>query len=131
MITGRGGRPDPRVELVRVPLADGRHPAVRDVQRALDAGSVPPGFEGLVDALARDLREATAGLDVVIAHNACSLNVNTPLTAALRRLVDDRAIRRLVTWNHDVAAASDRYRTRLHPGYPWDLFRQPWPGTSR
>ena len=129
MIAGRGGRPDPRVELVRVPLADGRHPAVRGVQRALDAGSVPTGFEGLVDALARDLREATAGLDVVIAHNACSLNVNIPLTAALRRLVDERAIRRLVTWNHDVAAASDRYRTRLHPGHPWDLFRQPWPGT--
>ena len=28
-----------------------------------------------------------------------------------------------------MAAASDRYRTRLHPGHPWDLFRQPWPGT--
>ncbi len=69
------------------------------------------------------------GLDVVIAHNACSLNVNIPLTAALRRLVEDRAIRRLVAWNHDVAAASDRYRARLHPGHPWDLFRQPWPGT--
>ncbi len=127
MITGRGGRPDPRVELVRVPLADGQHPVVRGVQRALDAGSVPPGFGGLVDAIARDLREATAGLDVVIAHNACSLNVNTALTAALRLLVEDRAIRRLVAWNHDVAAASDRYRARLHPGYPWDLFRQPWP----
>ena len=129
MITGRGGRPDPRVELVRVPLADGRHPAVRGVQRALDAGAVPPAFGRLVEALARDLREATAGLDVVIAHNACSLNVNIPLTAALRRLVEERAIRRLVAWNHDVAAASDRYRARLHPGYPWDLFRQPWPGT--
>jgi glycosyltransferase involved in cell wall biosynthesis len=129
MIAGRGGRPDPRAELVLVPRADGRHAAVRGVQRALDAGSVPPRFGGLVDALARDLREATAGLDVVIVHNACSLNVNTPLTAALRRLIEDRTIRRLVAWNHDVAAASDRYRTRLHPGYPWDLFRQPWPGT--
>ena len=74
-------------------------------------------------ALARDLGEATSGLDVVIAHNVCSLNVNIPLTAALRRLVEDRAIRRLVTWNHDVAAASDRYRGRLHPGRPWGLFR--------
>ena len=129
MMTGRGGRPDPRVELVRLPLADGRHPAVRGVQRALDAGSVPPGFGSLVDALARDLREATAGLDMVIAHNTCSLNVNIPLTAALRRLVEDRAIRRLVAWNHDVAAASERYRTRLYPGYPWDLFRQPWTRT--
>jgi glycosyltransferase involved in cell wall biosynthesis len=129
MITGRGGLPDPRVALVRVPLADGRHPAVRGVQRALDAGTIPTGYDGLVDALARDLGEATAGLDVVVAHNVCSLNVNIPLTAALRRLVEDRAIRRLVTWNHDVAAASDRYRARLHPGRPWDLFREPWPGT--
>jgi glycosyltransferase involved in cell wall biosynthesis len=129
MITGRGGLPDPRVALVRVPLADGRHPAVRGVQRALDAGTVPTGYDGLVDALARDLGEATSGLDVVIAHNACSLNVNIPLTAALRRLVEDRVIRRLVAWNHDVATASDRYRARLHPGRPWDLFREPWPGT--
>lgn len=129
MITGRGGRPDPRVQLARVPLADGRHPEVRVVQAALDAGTVPPTFGRLVESIARDLQEATAGLDVVIAHNACSLNVNIPLTAALRRLVDDRDIRRLVTWNHDVAAASDRYRGRLHPGHPWDLFRQPWPGT--
>jgi mannosylglucosylglycerate synthase len=129
MITGRGGRPDPRAELVRIPMADGRQRMVRGVQRVLDAGSVPPGFASLVDALVQDLREATAGLDVVIAHNACSLNVNTPLTAALRRLLEDRDLRRLVAWNHDVAAASGRYRTRLHPGYPWDLFRQPWPRT--
>lgn len=129
MIAGRGGRPDPRVALVRVPLADGQHPAIRGVQRALDAGTVPTGYDGLVDELARDLRQATSGLDVVIAHNACSLNVNIPLTAALRRLVEDRAIRRLVAWDHDVATASDRYRTRLHPGRPWDLFREPWPRT--
>ena len=129
MITGRGGAPDPRVEVVRVPLADGRHPAVRGVQRALDAGTVPTGYDRLVDALVRDLGEATSRLDVVVAHNACSLNVNIPLTAALRRLVEDRAIRRLVAWNHDVATVSDRYRARLHPGRPWDLFREPWPRT--
>jgi glycosyltransferase involved in cell wall biosynthesis len=129
MIAGRGGRPDPRVQLVRVPLADGRHPDVRGIQAALDAGTVAPGLGRLVDTLARDLLEATAGLDVVVAHNACSLNVNIALTAALRRLVEDRAIRRLITWNHDVAAASDRYRSRLHPGRPWDLFREPWPRT--
>ena len=128
MITGRGGRPDPRVQLARVPLVDGRHPEVRAVQAALDAGTVPPGFGRLVEMLVRDLLEATAGLDVVIAHNACSLNVNIPLTAALRRLVDDRDLPPLITWNHDVATASDRYRGRLHPGDPWDLFRRPWPG---
>jgi glycosyltransferase involved in cell wall biosynthesis len=129
MIAGRGGPPDPRVALVQVPLADGRHPAIREVQRAIDKGSVPPAFEGLVETLARDLRMATAGLDVVIAHNVCSLNVNTTLTAAVHRLVEAGDIGCLVAWNHDIAAASDRYRSRLHDGYPWDLFRQPWPAT--
>jgi glycosyltransferase involved in cell wall biosynthesis len=127
MIAGRGGPPDPGVDLVTVPLADGRHPAIRDVQRALDLGSVPPAFEGVVDELARDLRAATDGLDVVVAHNVCSLSVNIPLTAALHRLVEAGDIRRLVAWNHDIAAASERYRPRLHAGRPWDLFRQPWP----
>jgi glycosyltransferase involved in cell wall biosynthesis len=130
LIAGRGDTPDPRVELVRVPLADGRHPAIRDVQHALDRGSVPAAFGDLVDALAADLRAAVAGLDVVVAHNVCSLNVNTPLTAALHRLVAAGDIRRLVAWSHDVAAASERYRERLHDGYPWSLFREPWPATT-
>jgi glycosyltransferase involved in cell wall biosynthesis len=128
MITGRGGRPDRRAELVRIPLADGRRPAIRDVQRSLDVGIVPPAFEPLVERLAAELRAAVAGLDVVVAHNVCSLGANLPLTAALYRLVEAGDVRRLIAWNHDIAATSDRFRPRLHDGDPWDLFRRPWPG---
>jgi glycosyltransferase involved in cell wall biosynthesis len=128
VIAGRGGPVDPRVSLARIPLADARNPAVAEVQRALDRGAVPPAFEGLVASLAADLEAATAGLDLVIAHNVCRLAVNTPLTAALRRVLDAGHIRKLVAWDHDIAATSERYAGRLHPGYPWDLFREPWPG---
>ena len=130
MIAGRGGPPDPRAGFVRIAMADARHRDVRAVQRATDLGNVPAGFEPLVDAIARELTEAVAGLDIVIAHNVCSLVVNAPLTAALHRVAAAGRIRRLVAWNHDIAAASDAYRARLHDGYPWDLFRQPWPGVT-
>jgi mannosylglucosylglycerate synthase len=129
VVVGRGGPLDPRLGLTRVPLANAAHPAIRAVQHALDGGTVPPTFEPLVTQLAEDLRQALAGLDVVVAHNVCSLNINVPLTAALYRLVETGSLPPLVAWDHDVAATADQYRERLHDGYPWDLFVRPWPGT--
>jgi glycosyltransferase involved in cell wall biosynthesis len=128
VIAGRGGLVDRRVELVRIPLADARRVAVRDVQRELDAGSIPAAFEALIASLVDDLRRATADLDVLVAHNVCSLNLNLPLTAALRRTVETKPAPRLIAWNHDITATSGPGHRPLHPGYPWDLFRSSWPG---
>jgi mannosylglucosylglycerate synthase len=128
VITGRGGRFDLPVGSVRVPLADARHPRVRTARAALDAGRVPTDWPALVDELADQLRSALAGLDVVVAHNVCSLHFNLPLTAALRRLLDESYPPRLIAWQHDVAATSPRHRRSLHDGPPWDLLRTPWPG---
>ncbi len=128
VIAGRGGPLDRRVELVRMPLADTRHPAVRRAQRQLEAGSVPVAFERLVASLAESLLDATRDLDVLVAHNVCTLNLHLALTAALRRTTATRTRPRLVMWTHDIAAAGDGDRPPLHPGWPWDLVRAPWPG---
>ncbi len=130
LIVGRGGTGSRSVEVVRLPLADGRARPIRDAQRSLDRGEVPPSFPALVDELTADLRRATVGLDVLVAHNVCSLNLNVPLTAALARLAAGQAAPRVVAWAHDVAATSPAYRSRLHPGDPWDLYRSPWPGAA-
>lgn len=128
IVAGRGRSRDPRIELVRLPLADARHPRVRRLRAALDAGGVPGDFAAIVDELAGGLREVLADLDVVVAHNVCSLHFNLALTAALRRIAGEPGTPRLIAWQHDVAATSPRHATALHPGHPWELLRAPWPG---
>lgn len=128
IVAGRGRSTEPRAELVRVPLADTRHARIRAARAALDAGQVPVGWDSLVDELAGLLRAAFDGLDIVCAHNVCSLHFNLPLTAALRRVAAEPGAPRLVAWQHDVAATSTRHVGDLHPGPPWDLLAAPWPG---
>jgi glycosyltransferase involved in cell wall biosynthesis len=74
------------------------------------------------------LSEVLAGVDLLIAHNVCSLNKNLALTAALIELSGRSDSPRLVCWHHDLAWTTPRYRQELHPGYPWDLLRTAWPG---
>ncbi len=131
IIAGRGDRIDPRIPFLPLPLADSRHPEVLAVKARLDAGQIPPGFADLVENLAHSLAQMTAGLDLLIAHNVCSLNKNLALTAALRNLADTRGLPRLILWHHDLAWTTPRYRAELHDGYPWDLLRTPWPNVAQ
>jgi glycosyltransferase involved in cell wall biosynthesis len=101
------------------------------VKAELDRGSVPADFEPLVDELVSQLREATQGVQVLIAHNVCSLNKNLALTAALQRLNQTPGFPRLILWHHDLAWTTSRYRRELHDGYPWDLLRTNWPGVTQ
>jgi glycosyltransferase involved in cell wall biosynthesis len=131
IIAGRGAQVDPRVPFLLLPLADSRHPEVLAVKASLDEGHIPTGFGDLVEVLAQSLAQMTAGLDLLIAHNVCSLNKNLALTAALRSLVEAHAQPRLILWHHDLAWITPRYRAELHDGYPWDLLRTAWPGTTQ
>jgi glycosyltransferase involved in cell wall biosynthesis len=45
------------------------------------------------------------------------------LTAALVRLIDEGALRRCIAWCHDMTWSSPSSRSKVHPGYPWDLLR--------
>lgn len=130
IIAGRGNQFDPRIPFVAVPLADSRHPEVLAVKAELDAGTCSPRFERLVAELDDALRSALADLDVVIAHNVCSLHKNLALTAALKRYHEHQSAVRLILWHHDLAWATPRYQAELHPGYPWQLLRDAWPGAQ-
>lgn len=128
IVAGRGEPTIAGVDFLRVELMDSRHPRVEGIQGRLNAGAVPTDFDALVAELEGQLRQAVRGVDVVIAHNVCSLGLNLALTAALRRIVDAGAPARFVLWHHDLAATSPDYRPWLHEGRPWSLLSQAWPG---
>jgi glycosyltransferase involved in cell wall biosynthesis len=130
IVAGRGASQDPRIAFVRVARADTRHPDVVRLQADLDAGRVPAALEALAAALADELAAALEGVDVVIAHNVGSLNWNLALTTALHDSLGRPGAPRGVLWQHDLAWTLPAYRRRLHPGRPWDLLREPWPGVT-
>jgi glycosyltransferase involved in cell wall biosynthesis len=126
LVAGRGGQTDPRISYLELPQVDSRHPEVLALKADLDRGVVPPRFEGLANELAAALAARLSGVDVLIAHNVCSLNKNLALTAALQRFSALAGVPRLVLWHHDLAWTTPRYRAELHDGYPWDLLRTDW-----
>ena len=131
VIAGRGEQFDPRVTFTPMPLADSRHAEVLAVKSELDAGRVPPAFAVLVHTLRAELTRALAGVDVLIAHNVCSLNKNLALTAALHDLLAQPGAPRMILWHHDLAWTTPRYRSELHEGPPWDLLRTDWPAATQ
>jgi glycosyltransferase involved in cell wall biosynthesis len=126
VLAGRGAQTDPRIPFVSLPQVDSRHPDVLAIKAQLDGGVVPPGFEGLAQSLAAELAERLQGVDVLVAHNVCSLNKNLALTAAVKNLAGQAGAPRLVLWHHDLAWTTPRYRAELYEGYPWDLLRTDW-----
>jgi glycosyltransferase involved in cell wall biosynthesis len=130
IIAGRGEQTDPRIPFIQVPRADSRHPDVLAIKAELDAGYVPPKFADLVDSLTASLSEILDDVDVLLAHNVCSLNKNLALTAALKKLASQNDLQ-IVLWHHDLAWTTPRYRADLHEGHPWDLLRQAWAGVKQ
>jgi len=131
IVAGRGEQTDPRIPFIQLPLADSRHPDVLAVKAKLDMGRVPPKFAELVDSLTASLNEVLEDVDILIAHNVCSLNKNLALTAALRNLANNHGGSRIILWHHDLAWTTPRYQAELHDGYPWDLLRQAWTGVKQ
>lgn len=130
VVAGRGKQTDPRIAFVHLPMLDSLHPEVLAVKAELDAGRVPPKFAELVDSLTTNLNEVLSDVDVLLAHNVCSLNKNLALTAAVRNLVN-QSHPRIILWHHDLAWTTPRYRAELYNGYPWDLLRQAWMGVKQ
>jgi glycosyltransferase involved in cell wall biosynthesis len=131
VVAGRGGPPDPPVAFTRLARADTRHPQVVAVQADLAAGRITTEFRDLVADLTRELADALAGLDVVVAHNVGSLSRNLALTAALHDATRGSDAPRLVLWHHDLAWTLPAYRRTLHDGWPWELLRRPWPRATQ
>jgi glycosyltransferase involved in cell wall biosynthesis len=131
IVAGRGEQIDPRIPFIHLPMADSRHPEVLSVKAELDEGHVPPKFAELVDSLTANLDQVLDDVDVLIAHNVCSLNKNLALTAAVWNLANQHKRMRIILWHHDLAWTTPRYRAELHDGYPWDLLRQAWTGVKQ
>jgi glycosyltransferase involved in cell wall biosynthesis len=130
ILAGRGEQTDARVPFIHLPTADSRHAEVLAIKAELDAGHIPPEFAMLADSLTAAFNEALVDVDVLIAHNVCSLNKNLALTAAVRNLANHSHLR-IFLWHHDLAWTTPRYRAELHDGYPWDLLRQAWTGVKQ
>ena len=130
IVAGRGEPPDSRISFVAVPRADTGHPEIVRLQAELDAGRVPESFSRVVEGLVDELAAALAGVDVLIAHNVCSLGRNLAVTAALHNLAGRPGAPRTVLWHHDLAWMLPGHRRTLHDGHPWDLLRTPWPGVT-
>ncbi|GAB1469621.1 glycosyltransferase family 4 protein [Chloroflexota bacterium] len=131
LIAARGDAMSGRITLTRIPLSDSRHERVAQVKAQLDAGEVTADFESLRDELTHELQNALQGVDVLIAHNVCSLNKNLALTAALYQLHTSKKLPRLILWHHDLAWTTPRYQHELHEGYPWNLLKTDWGDTTQ
>ncbi|MBL0345452.1 glycosyltransferase [Candidatus Villigracilis affinis] len=130
LIAARGESLNNKILLTELPLADSRHERVAHMKDQLDRGEVTPDFESLRDELVIQLQTTLASVDILIAHNVCSLNKNLALTAALYQLHISKKLPRLILWHHDLAWTTPRYQPELHDGYPWDLLRTDWGETS-
>jgi mannosylglucosylglycerate synthase len=126
LIAARGESLSKQIPLTVLPLAGSRHTRVVEMKRQLDRGEVTFQFESLRDELVEQLRNTLLGVDILIAHNVCSLNKNIALTAALYQLHISQKLPRLILWHHDLAWTTPRYQSELHEDYPWDLLRQDW-----
>ncbi len=122
ILAARGEPLSDQIQFISLPLIDSRHPRVLAAKAELDRGIVPADFEPLTSEILHALQPALRGVDVLIAHNVCSLNKNLMLTAAIQRL--DRP--RQILWHHDLAWTTPRYRAELYDGDPWDLLRTDW-----
>ena len=130
LVAGRGESLGEKIPLIAMPLADSQHPRVLAVKQQLDEGVVTTEFDSLRDDLASQLQNDLSDVDILIAHNVCSLNKNLALTAALQKLqaAGERKLPCLILWHHDLAWTTPRYLPELHDGYPWDLLRTDWGG---
>ena len=126
LIAGRGESLNEQIPIIMMPLADSLHERAMIMKTQLNHGNLPQDFEVVRDKLAIELQEALSGVDVLIAHNVCSLNKNLALTAALHQLHTSKKLPRLILWHHDLAWTTPRYLPELHAGYPWDLLRTDW-----
>jgi mannosylglucosylglycerate synthase len=125
VLAGRGGKEalPPGAEYIGIPELDSQHPLILDMSRELEQGRVPPHFEEMGIQLAEALASVLQPRDLLIVHNVFTKHFNLPLTAALFRLLDRELIHHGVAWCHDLTWTSPNSRSKVYPGYPWDLLR--------
>jgi glycosyltransferase involved in cell wall biosynthesis len=125
VIAGRGeGAALPSdVGFVLIPEMDSQYSQVMQMSAMLEQGEVPSDFDGMVNQLRGTLTPVLSRFDNVIVHNVFTKHFNLPLTAMLHCLLDAGKLQRCIAWCHDFTWTSPSSRSKVHPGYPWDLLR--------
>ncbi len=125
VVAGRGqgnALPD-GTRFEQIPEIDSQHPEILQISQELEKGRVPEAFETMEFLLEAALRPVLGSVDTVIIHNIFTKHFNLPLTAALMRLLDKKAMRACIAWCHDFTWTSEHSRFKVHPGAPWDDLR--------
>ncbi|OJV96858.1 MAG: hypothetical protein BGO39_09160 [Chloroflexi bacterium 54-19] len=133
LFAGRGPVPtseQPNIRTVIEPLIDSKNERLLELNRDLDRGELPAGFEAFKQEIYRNLLPQLQGFDACFVHNAFTLHKNLPLTAALFDLARDLPGTKFVAWCHDLAWTNELYAPVMHNGYPWDLLRTAAPGVT-
>lgn len=129
VIAGRGSAFHERVKFHTVPEFDSRHPEIIEVGQSLAKGKITHQFTILRDKLLKSLDTLLSDNSICIVHNIITLHKNLPLTAALFDYINRGDIM-VIAWCHDFAWQDQLYIPELHPGFPWDLLRTPWPNVK-
>ncbi len=108
---------------IEIPEIDSQHPEIIKINQDLEAGRVPEYYESLETRLANRLEPFLREFDHLIIHNVFTKHFNLPLSGALHQLLDQSAIHNGIAWCHDFTWTSPSSRSKVHPGYPWDLLR--------
>jgi glycosyltransferase involved in cell wall biosynthesis len=126
IITGRGETFAREIPYFLIPEIDSRHPEVINLGSELAEGKITGEFYQLRDRLFESLDSSLKDTDVLIVHNVLTLHKNLALTAALKK-ISEHGKPGMIAWCHDFAWQDALYTPDLHPGYPWDLLKSPWP----
>jgi glycosyltransferase involved in cell wall biosynthesis len=108
---------------IEIPEIDSQHPDIVKSCQELDAGRIPGNYETLEIKLINLLDPVLREFDNLIIHNIFTKHFNLPLTGALHNLLDQGKIQNTIAWCHDFSWTSPSSRSKVHPGYPWDLLR--------
>jgi glycosyltransferase involved in cell wall biosynthesis len=112
-----------KAKFIEIPEIDSQHPEIIKINQELEAGRVPEYYETLETHLTNRLDPILREFDHLIIHNIFTKHFNLPLTGALHRLLDKSAIHNGIAWCHDFTWTSPSSRSKVHPGYPWDMLR--------
>jgi len=125
VVAGRGDKaslPD-GTEFIEIPEIDSLNPGIQELNQQLEKGILLREFDSLVIRIVDQLRQPLKECDNVIVHNILTKHFNLPLTAAICQFLDEGVIRNGIAWCHDFTWTSPHSRSKVHPGYPWDLLR--------
>jgi glycosyltransferase involved in cell wall biosynthesis len=113
----------PGTEYVAISELGTGHPEIVKASLELEQGHLPQNFPALESNIASQLEDILRTADRVIVHNIFTKHFNLPLTAALSDLLDKRKLGGCIAWSHDFSWTSPHSRSKVYPGYPWDLLR--------